>query len=213
MQKVFRKAYSHGNVELWKHPEGHKFIRFKDSPLQGHEIPHPTQIPKSNKGNTNFVTTFQTEVGGKRQQIWAKEAGSEHDYESLKDLFKHKKVPFSRYAHHSRILKQLRAAGFESPEALGILHPKNGTPLMLTTHVRGKGVARGNGELEGKLENAGFYPQDLHDENVFHTKRGHSIIDASLFGPTDKKMLAKAIEQKQQPQGFFASLIRFIRRK
>jgi hypothetical protein len=50
---------------------------------------------------------------------------------------KKKKKPFNRSAHHARVLKQLRAAGHLAPDALGILHPKNKTPLLLTTHIQG----------------------------------------------------------------------------
>jgi hypothetical protein len=115
MQNRFRKTHTIGNVELWKHPEGHKFIRFKDSPMQGHEIPHPSQIPQKDSRGVNFVTNFKTQVNGKRERIWAKEAGSRYDQIMLKDVFKEAKVPLSRHAHHARILKQLQAAGFESP--------------------------------------------------------------------------------------------------
>jgi len=222
MQKAFRKTHTLGNVELWKHPEGHKFIRFKDSPLQGHEIPHPKHLPNSDRRGVNFVTTFRTRVNGQTQRVWAKEAGSEYDHQRLTEIFRDAKAPFARNTHHARILRQLKAAGFEAPETLGILHPKSGRPLMLTTHVEGKDAVRGNSRLEQELESAGFKPQDLHDQNVFETKNGHAIIDASLFGPTDKTKLNHAIEKQKQTKiqrnqtlkqkGLFARILNLFNR-
>jgi hypothetical protein len=91
---------------------------------------------------------------------------------------------------------------------------------MLTTHIEGKDAIRGNSRLEQDLERAGFKPQDLHDQNVFETKKGHVIIDASLFGPTDKTKLNEAIAEEtkrkslaqKNPEGFLSRLFHLLRR-
>lgn len=167
--------------------------------MQGHEIPHPKQIPKKDHDGVNFVTNFTTEINGVNQKVWAKGAEGKFDYQALKPMFEAEKKPFNRSAHHARILKQLRAAGHLAPEALGILHPKNEKPLLLTTHIKGKPNEHWTQRelTEKELKKSGFNPQDLHQDNLFEIPDGrNAVIDASLFGPTNKKKLRKAIQKE-----------------
>lgn len=201
MKQQYRRTHTIGQVELWRHPKGHRFIRFTDSPMQGHEIPLPKNIPKKDHDGVNFVTNFTTEVSGVNQRVWAKDAEGKFDYESLGPLFKEQKKAFNRSTHHARMLKQLRAAGHLAPEALGILHPKRGTPLLLTTHIEGNpnNSREERKKLENKLKKSGFDPHDLHSDNVFEIQNGErAVIDASLFGPTDKQKLKQAIKKENK---------------
>lgn len=201
MKNQYKRTHSIGQVELWRHPEGHRFIRFKDSQMQGHETPHPSQIPKKDYTGINFVTSLKTTVNGKTQRVWAKEAGSEDDYAFLKQWFKQRHQPYNRHIHHARALRQLRAAGYNSPEALGILHPKEGKVLLLTTHKKGKpNESEDRRErVEENLVEDGFWPSDLHSNNLFKTFFGQPvIIDASRFGPPNKIKLTAAIKREEK---------------
>ncbi len=202
--KPYRKVHQIGKVEIWRHPEGHRFVRFSDSSMQGRQIPHPSKIPREGmKGTVNFVTSFKTRVGEKRQKVWAKEVGGKSDTRILKQKHREAKINFNKYAHHARTLRQLKAVGYKTPEVLGILHPNQGPSLMLTTHIKGKPYKSDlhRTAFEEELKRKGFTADDLHSDNVFENKkREHVIIDASRFGPTNMKKFEKAVKKQQQKQ-------------
>ncbi len=197
----FKLTKKIGEVELWKHPAGHKFIRFSDSSLSGKEIPHPKKIPQIDYPGVNFVTTLETEVSGKKQQIWAKEVGGKAD-DILKIFFTNPKNRYRKNTHHARTLRQIRAAGFQAPEPLGILYPASGKPLMLTTHINGSPCEDRIERrlLVAQLKLAGLHPSDFHKKNIFKTEKGLAIIDASRFGPVNKEKLLATIKRQKQIQ-------------
>ena len=216
LKNPWKKTKTLGQVQLWKDTFGNRFIRFRNSSIQPHEIPSLESILKRDYLGQSFVTSMKTRINGKNQTIWIKETGSESDYQTLADRFKKERTAYARNLHHARVLRQLNAAGFKVPEVLGILYPKGmKRPFLLTTHVEGKFGKSASNDFKERLKTAGFHPRDLHGENVIKRRKGNfAIVDASLFEPTNKKKFADWLElqpkKEQEKPGFLSRILKFF---
>ncbi len=221
-QSQWRPAKKLKTAELWRHPEGHKFIKFTDTPLRPNEIPHPKEINGKDHEGINFVTNMLMNVGGKKETVWAKEAGSDFDHQGLKRFeqeFRESNHPYLRNMHQAIILRQLRRAGFYAPEPLGILYPKGKErPFLIVRNLEGEKreniSPRFMQNFLAELSHAGFFPMDVDNPGNVRIIKLKSldpekqfgmigaegkpitlgIIDASVFGPTDLKRMKKYIE-------------------
>ncbi|MFH0714855.1 MAG: hypothetical protein V1847_03695 [Candidatus Diapherotrites archaeon] len=205
-----RIAGKNNILQVWTHADGSRFVRFADAPLLPEEIPLASQIPRDynlkqpeNDIIVGYVTRFPTSVGGKKRIVWAKQAIRSQSFFSMEELEREKKfedrkpenrIAFNPSVHEARMQRQLRAAGFEAAEPLGILYEKDGTVWRLTLHVEGKRPSgRARNRLEKNLKKAGFRPQDVRADNFFQTKKGPTLLDVEHFYPTRKP------PQKPQP--------------